>query len=71
MAPLRQRVPTTLCARCRTLLKPGDRVTVAYIVQKVGRNIESKDMGAWLGEDFELIHAACTDPQLDGKVLVG
>lgn len=67
---LRQRVALTTCARCRQPVKPGDRVLAAHIVQKVGRNPETKDIGAWIGEDFEFVHAACTDPTLDGKTLL-
>lgn len=70
MDKLRQRVATTTCAKCRTQFKPGDRVTVAYIVQQVGRNPVTKDLGAMLGEDFELVHVACMDTQLDGKIIV-
>jgi hypothetical protein len=40
-----------------------------FIVQKVGRNMETKDMGAWLGEDFELVHASCIDPQLTAQII--
>ncbi len=65
----RQRVPTTQCAKCRKSFVPGDRVEVIYIVQKVGRNMETKDMGAWLGEDFELGHVVCADPGLIGKII--
>ncbi len=58
-----------MCAKCRKQFSPGDRVVTAFIVQKVGRNMETKDMGAWLGEDFELIHAACPDPGLEGTLI--
>lgn len=70
MAALHQTVPTTTCAKCRRLFKPGDRVSPVYIIQKVGHNLETRDMGAWMGEDFELIHASCPDPGLEGKLLV-
>lgn len=69
MSNLRQRVPTTTCAKCRKLFAPGDRVLTVYIVQRVGRNMETKDMGAWLGEDFELVHASCVDPQLTAQII--
>ena len=69
MASLRQKVPTTLCAVCRKPFMPGDRVVTVYIVQKTGHNMETKDMGAWLGEDFELMHAACPDPGLEGRII--
>ena len=67
---LRQRVPLTICARCRKRVEPGDRVIAAHIVQKIGRNPETKDIGAWIGEDFEFVHAACTDPALSGSSLL-
>lgn len=71
MANLTQRTGTDRCARCRKALSPGERVTVAYIVQKVGRNPESKtlDLGAFLGEDFELAHVSCADPGLEGTLI--
>jgi hypothetical protein len=67
---LHQRVPLTMCARCRKQLRPGDRVLTAMIIQKVGYNPETKDVGAFLGADFELVHASCPDPALEGKILV-
>lgn len=67
---LRQRVPLTMCARCRKPVQAGDRVLPAYIVQKVGRNDQTKDIGAWIGEDFEFVHASCADPTLDGKMII-
>lgn len=66
---LRQRVALTMCARCRKNIKPGDRVLAAHIVQKVGRNPETKDIGAWIGEDFEFVHASCTDTTLSGSLI--
>lgn len=67
---LRQRVPLTTCARCRKMFMPGDRVVTAFIVQKIGRNPSGKDMGAFLGDDFELVHGECGDPSLSGKLIV-
>lgn len=69
-ANLRQRVALTTCARCRKTLNPGDRVVMLLIVQKVGWNPETRDAGAFLGEDFELSHADCTDPSVSGRLLV-
>lgn len=50
---------------------PGDRVTIVYIVQKVGKNPDSKrlDIGAYLSEDFELAHITCSDPGLEARIL--
>ncbi len=71
-APLRQRVGTDKCAKCRQPFKPGDRVTVVYIVTKVGKNPSAKafDFGAFLSEDFELAHVSCTDTGLNGYSLI-
>jgi len=69
MATLTQKTPTTECARCHRKFSPGDRVFPAYIVTKIGRNMETQDMGAWLSEDFELVHASCPDPALEGKII--
>lgn len=70
MAPPRQRVATTNCAKCRRPFMVGDRLVTVYIVSKVGRNPETKDIGAWLLEDFELAHVTCADPGLDGSIIV-
>lgn len=70
MFALRQRVPTTTCARCHKMFAPGDRVTTAFIVQKVGRNPENKQLGSMIGEDFELTHSDCKNPQLDPRVVI-
>jgi len=67
---LRQRVPVTTCARCRKTFAPGDRTTTAFIVQKIGRNPETKELGAMLGEDFEMVHADCKNPQLDPRLVI-
>jgi hypothetical protein len=65
-----QRVPCTQCARCRKQLQPGDRVATAFIVQTVGRNPETRELGAMLGGDFELTHADCKNPQLDPRLVI-
>ena len=67
---LRQRVPVTTCARCRQQFKPGDRVQTAFIVQKIGRNPDTKELGAMLGEDFELTHADCKNTSLDPRLVI-
>lgn len=66
----RQRVPVTTCAKCRQPFHPGDRVATAYIIQKIGRNPETKELGAMLGEDFELTHCDCKNPQLDPRLII-
>lgn len=65
MPTLEQRTPTTHCAVCDKPFAPGDRVITVFIVQKVGHNAETRDLGAWLAEEFELAHAVCADPGLD------
>lgn len=67
---LRQRVPVTTCARCRKPLSAGDRVLMAMIVQRMGRNPDNKELGAMIGDEFEFVHADCRDPSLDGKLLL-
>ena len=69
MASLRQHTATTTCARCHRMFQPGERVMPAYIVQKVARNPTGREMGAFLGDDFELVHASCADPGLEGKII--
>lgn len=59
-----------MCAKCRKNLEPADRVTPAYIVQKIGRNPENKELGAMLGGDFELVHISCVDTKLEAKVII-
>jgi hypothetical protein len=67
---LRQRVPTTTCATCRKQFKPGDRVVTVFIVQNLGRNPAARaELGAFLGEDFELAHQDCRNPGLDGRLI--
>jgi len=72
MARVGQNVGTDKCAKCRRAFMPGDRVSVIYIVQTVGKNPEAKrmDFGAFLCEDFELGHITCADPGLEGKIIL-
>jgi hypothetical protein len=59
------------CAVCRKQFKPGDRVSTAFIVQSVGRNPSNKEFGAFLSEEFEMVHITCADPQLMGIGIIG
>lgn len=61
------RVGTAVCAKCRAGLSPGDRVTIAYIVDVVSSNPANViERGAWLqGGEFELVHVDCSNPGLD------
>lgn len=42
---------------------------MAMIVQRVGRNPDTRELGAMIGDEFELVHAECKDPSLDGKLI--
>lgn len=68
---LKQRVPLSICARCRKSFKPGDRALPAYIIlaSKV-RHPETKELVSELSGEFEFVHASCVDPALEGRVLV-
>jgi hypothetical protein len=59
------------CAACRKKFEPGDRVMPIYIVQTVGFNQATREFGAFLGEQFELMHAMCINPSLDGQIIRG
>lgn len=66
----RQRVAITMCAKCRKNFEPAERVIMVAIVQKTGRNPETKEMGTMLGSDFELVHASCVDTKLEAKIII-
>jgi len=69
---LYQRVPTNQCAKCLKSFQPGDRVTMFFIVHSAGKNPNNpRELGATLGEEFELGHVDCTNPQLAAAVLIG
>jgi len=68
---LKQRVDHTTCARCRKKFKAGDRALPAYIIlDPDGRDPVTKMRGAEMSGEFELVHASCADPSLDGKVVL-
>lgn len=66
---LTPRHDTTRCAKCRKLFKAGDRVIVVHIVMKTGFNAANRETGAWLSEEFELAHAMCDNPALEGQII--
>jgi hypothetical protein len=70
MATTYQRTAVTECAKCHKQFQPGDRAIMLAIVVKLGRNPTTHEMGAMLSEDFELMHASCADPGLEGKIIV-
>ena len=59
------------CIKCRRKFQRGDRVQVVHIVEKLGVNPGNvREPGAWLSPEFELAHAVCEDPGLDGTITV-
>jgi hypothetical protein len=68
---LHQRVDHTTCARCRKKFKAGDRVLAAMIILDPDtRDPISKMRSAQMSNDFELVHAACADPTLEGGKVI-
>lgn len=67
---LTPRHDTSRCAKCRKPFKAGDRVAVVHIVIKSGFNPANRETGAWLSEEFELAHALCENPALEGQLIV-
>lgn len=69
---LKQRVPHTTCARCRKNFKAGDRMLIAHIVKNPNvRHPQTREQVAELSDEFEFVHASCSDTSLDGKLIVG
>lgn len=68
---MKQRVGLDTCARCRKKIEPGMRVLPAYIVEASNvRHPETKHLVSQLSGDFEFVHASCSDPYLDGKIIL-
>ena len=64
------RVDTSICVTCRKPFAKGDRVQIAHIVIDTGRNPAQGNIpGAWLSEEFELVHVSCIDVGLHGRIL--
>ena len=60
------------CIRCRRKFGRGDRVQIVNIVEKIGPNPSNpREVGSWLSEEFELMHANCADTSLDGTIILG
>ena len=68
-SPLHPRHDSSICAKCRKPFKAGERVIVVHIVMKSGFNPANRETGAWLSEEFELAHAMCDNPGLDGQII--
>lgn len=66
MALVTQQTSLDKCAHCRRNFKPGDRVNIAHIITKIGKDPKGVDgMGAFLSPDFEIAHVRCEDPGLE------
>lgn len=61
---LRAHVDSTVCAKCRKDVKPGHRVTIAYIVQTTGIDPGTLRKGTTMGSEYEVAHIDCRDPFL-------
>ena len=60
------------CIRCRRKFERGDRVQIVNIIEKVGSHpVNPLEMGAWFAGEFEIQHALCADPGLDGTIIFG
>ena len=54
-----------ICGKCRRKFNRGERTTPAYIVEKVGPDLQNLSRkGVHLFEEFELVHIDCKDPKL-------
>lgn len=66
----RPRVPEHICGRCRKEFVHGDRVQVARIFDRKG--VHPADLalpGAYIYDEFELVHIDCRDPALVKGIL--
>lgn len=62
---LRPHCDTYICGKCRKLIEPGHRVSMAFIALGKGpdpRNIYLQGME--LAAEWELVHVDCRDPLL-------
>ena len=73
MRDLNQHVGLDTCSQCRKVIKPGERVSVAFIVEAIEPNpaIPFSGLAARLsGNQGELVHISCHDPMLLGMRIV-
>lgn len=70
MSALHPRTDGSTCVRCRKLFKPGDRAMPCMIVLSVGRNPQTRELGANISSEFEMTHIDCHDPQLTAAILI-
>lgn len=66
---LHPRHGTNICAKCRKPFKKGDRAMMVHIIMDTGFNPSNREVGAWLSEEFELAHAMCDNPALEGQII--
>jgi hypothetical protein len=60
-----------MCGKCRRKFNPGDRVTQAFIIDYVGVHPQNlAELGAYLNQEFELIHVDCTNPDLSKGLVI-
>lgn len=69
MNPTHPRCASDTCVRCRKKFSTGDRSQIVMIVDKVGRNPKTQEIGAFLSEQFELAHIDCADVGLSGRII--
>ena len=69
---LDQHVGMDTCGKCRKKLEPGQRVSVAFIVEAVEPNPATPFSGLQArlsGTKGEMVHSNCDDPNLLGTVI--
>lgn len=66
---LHPRHGTNICAKCRKPFKAGDRAMMVHIIMQTGFNGSTREVGSWFSEEFELAHAMCDNPALEGQII--
>ncbi len=68
---LQQRVDHTTCARCRKKFRAGDRAVIAMIIKNPDtQDPATKQRVAEMSGEYEMVHASCADPALEGKMII-
>ncbi len=61
----KQHVPDGVCGKCRQKLERGNRIHMAHIVDRTGKDpMNLARSGLFLFEEYEFVHADCSDPFL-------
>ena len=61
----RPHVDDSTCGKCRKKIGKGHRIQMAHIVDRVGKDpMNLSRSGLFLFEEYEFIHADCSDPFL-------